>query len=291
MLGQNPAAAQYRHSARAGEQQLRRTRVLLPGKQRNKQHHGHNGKILKNQHGQGQPALRRFRLHLLLVQGQHNGCGRQRGDTAEEHAFRHAVPAEQAQRRKNENGRPHLRRSTKKYRFFQPGKLLPRHFQANGEHEHHHAHFGKQFDGLHVFHQSEGRGAAKNAGNKQPYNGREPDLAADQQHQKGEAKHAGDIGKQRNIHCTAPEHFGRVNPRGAADNVSSPENCEPVAASPRRKTNDFRAFVKPLCGLGGAYSAKRGASVRGRQTRAAFFPQDGPYVKRIVRHSCTCARE
>ena len=45
----------------------------------------------------------------------------------------------------------------------------------------------------------------------------------------------------------------------AADNVSSPENCEQVAAWPRRKTSDFRAFPSSrFGGLDGANAAKRG---------------------------------
>ena len=123
MLGQNPAAAQYRHGARAGKQQFRRARVLLPGEQRNKQHHGNNGKVLKDQYGQGKPPLRRLGLRLLLIQTQHDGRGGKRGDAAEENPFRRAVPAEQAHGQKNEDGCRHLRRSAEKYRLFQAGKL------------------------------------------------------------------------------------------------------------------------------------------------------------------------
>ena len=57
----------------------------------------------------------------------------------------------------------------------------------------------------------------------------------------------------------------------AADNVSSPENCEQVAAWPRRKASDFRAFPSSRFAAWTAQTPRSGVCHQSGQSLSEHF--------------------
>jgi len=71
--GEHPAAAEDGQRAPCGKEHVRHVRFPVSGEDRDREHHGHHGDVLKDEHRKGQPALRGFGLRLLLQAAEHDG--------------------------------------------------------------------------------------------------------------------------------------------------------------------------------------------------------------------------
>ena len=77
----------------------------------------------------------------------------------------------------------------------------PRH-KADGEQQQDHADLRQQFDRVGVLDEPQGRGAAQDAGQQEPHDGRDFDLVADEQDADGKAENGDDVRKKRDVHSS-----------------------------------------------------------------------------------------
>ena len=74
--------------------------------------------------------------------------------------------------------------------------------QADGEQQQDHADLRQQFDRVGVLDEPQGRGAAQDAGQQEPHDGRDFDLVADEQDADGKAENGDDVRKKRDVHSS-----------------------------------------------------------------------------------------
>ena len=85
---------------------------------------------------------------------------------------------------------------------FQAHEFFAGHFKADGEQQQDHADLRQQFDRVGVLDEPQGRGAAQDAGQQEPHDGRDFDLVADEQDADGKAENGDDVRKKRDVHSS-----------------------------------------------------------------------------------------
>ena len=202
MAGEDPASYEDHQRPPGGDEHPPEVRVPPPGEDRDGEHHGDDGDVLKDEHGKVEPALGGFGLRLLLEAAEHDGGGGQGGEEAVHHALLPRLAREHAEAHERADGQHHLRRAADEHGAFQPHEFFAGHFKADGEQQQDHADLRQQFDRVGVLDEPQGRGAAQDAGQQEPHDGRDFDLVADEQDADGKAENGDDVRKKRDVHSS-----------------------------------------------------------------------------------------
>ena len=202
MAGEEPAADEDHQRSPGGDEHPPNVRVPLPGEDRDGEHHGDDGDVLKDEHGKVEPALRGFGLRLLLEAAEHDGGGGQGGEEAVHHALLPCLAYEHAKAHERADGQRHLRSAADEHGSLQAHEFFPGHLKADGEQQQDDADLRQQFDRVGVLDEPQGRGAAQDAGQQEPHNRRYLDLVADEQDADGKAENGDDVGKKGDIHSS-----------------------------------------------------------------------------------------
>lgn len=146
MAGEDPASYEDHQRPPGGDEHPPEVRVPPPGEDRDGEHHGDDGDVLKDEHGKVEPALGGFGLRLLLEAAEHDGGGGQGGEEAVHHALLPRLAREHAEAHERADGQHHLRRAADEHGAFQAHEFFAGHFKADGEQQQDHADLRQQFD-------------------------------------------------------------------------------------------------------------------------------------------------